>query len=158
MIIPHQEAMQHAVRLSHEKMLAGAGGPFGAVIVLDNKIIGSGWNQVTSLNDPTAHAEIVAIRQACQNTAAFHLKDAVLYTSCEPCPMCLAAAFWARIKKIFYANTRQDAALIGFDDEFFYSEFSKPFHDRQVPMEQLGRDDAIKVFDAWMKKIDKIHY
>ena len=158
MTLCHQEAMQHAIRLSHEKMLAGAGGPFGAIVVLDNKIIGSGWNQVTSSNDPTAHAEIVAIREACQHVSEFHLKEAILYTSCEPCPMCLAAAFWARIDKIYYANTRQDAALIGFDDEFFYSELSKPLNHRQVPMEQVGRDEAIKVFDAWMKKVDKIHY
>jgi tRNA(Arg) A34 adenosine deaminase TadA len=158
MTIHHQEAMQQAVRLSHEKMLAGAGGPFGAVVVLDNKIIGSGWNQVTSLNDPTAHAEVVAIREACKHLSSFHLKNAILYTSCEPCPMCLAAAFWARIDKIYYANTRQDAASIGFDDEFFYQELSKPFHHRQVPMEQMGRDEAIKVFEAWMKKMDKIHY
>eukprot|EP01037_Dinobryon_pediforme_P015384 gene15384-15525_t len=123
MTIHHQEAMQQAVRLSHEKMLAGAGGPFGAVVVLDNKIIGSGWNQVTSLNDPTAHA--------------------------EPCPMCLAAAFWARIDKIYYANTRQDAASIGFDDEFFYQELAKPFHHRQVSMEQMGRDEAIKAPGTW---------
>ncbi|MBY0282151.1 MAG: nucleoside deaminase [Alphaproteobacteria bacterium] len=158
MIIHHHEAMQYAVRLSYEKMLDGAGGPFGAIVVLDNKIIGVGWNQVTSSNDPTAHAEIVAIREACQHTFSFHLKSAILYTSCEPCPMCLAAAFWARIDKIYYANTRQDAAEIGFDDKLFYEEISKPLHLHQVSMEQVGREEAIKVFEAWMKKTDKIDY
>lgn len=158
MIVNHHEAMQHAIQLSHEKMIEGAGGPFGAVIILENKIIGKGWNQVTSTNDPTAHAEVVAIREACKHLSSFNLNQAILYTSCEPCPMCLAAAFWARIDKIYYANTRQDAASIGFDDEFFYEELTKPFHHRKIPMEQVGRDDAIKVFDAWMKKADKIHY
>lgn len=158
MTVKHLDAMQHAIQLSHEKMIEGAGGPFGAVIVFENKIIGRGWNQVTSSNDPTAHAEVVAIREACKHLSTFNLSQAILYTSCEPCPMCLAAAFWARIDKIYYANTRQDAASIGFDDEFFYEELAKPFHHRKVPMEQVGRDDAIKVFDAWMKKADKIHY
>lgn len=150
--------MREAIALSHSKMLDGAGGPFGAVIVLDGKVIGKGWNQVTSANDPTAHAEVVAIRDACQTTGNFSLAGATLYTSCEPCPMCLAATYWSRIDKIYYANTRQDAAAIGFDDEFFYQELSKPITDRSVPMEQIEREKAITVFQAWQEKTDKVRY
>ncbi|MCX7338542.1 MAG: nucleoside deaminase [Alphaproteobacteria bacterium] len=150
--------MRLAIQMSFEKMQDGSGGPFGAVIVLDNKIIGQGWNQVTSANDPTAHAEVVAIRNACAHISSFSLAGATLYTSCEPCPMCLAAAYWARVDAIFYANTRQDAASINFDDDFFYQEIAKPIESRQVPMQQLLRHEAIDVFAAWTKKIDKIAY
>ena len=152
------EAMREAISLSHEKMMAGAGGPFGAIIVLSGKVIGRGWNQVTSANDPTAHAEVVAIRDACQHLSSFNLEGAILYTSCEPCPMCLCATYWARIEKIYYANTRQDAASIGFDDEIFYQEISKPLPNRQIPMEQIDREEALKVFHLWSTKMDKVPY
>jgi guanine deaminase len=158
MSLTHSEAMREAIELSRSKMLTGAGGPFGAIVVLNGKVIGKGWNQVTSTNDPTAHAEVVAIRDACQNIGSFNLNGSVLYTSCEPCPMCLAATYWSRIDKIYYANTRQDAAAIGFDDEFFYQELNKSIADRTVPMEQIERDQAITVFKEWDKKADKIQY
>lgn len=139
-------------------MQAGAGGPFGAVLVLDGKIIGEGWNQVTSTNDPTAHAEVVAIRRACSNVGHFELTQAELYTSCEPCPMCLSAAYWARVKTIYFAADRTDAARHQFDDDFIYQEIPKKIQDRKIPMVQVLRDEAYKVFQEWDKKADKIRY
>jgi len=150
--------MRAAVELSRKKMRDNYGGPFGAVIVRKNKIVGRGWNRVTSTNDPTAHAEISAIRDACKKLKTFKLDDCELYTSCEPCPMCLAAIYWARIGKIFYANTRKDAAKIEFDDDLIYREVSRPISGRKIPMKQLLRDEALKVFAEWKNKADKIRY
>jgi len=135
-----------------------AGGPFGCVIVRDNKIIAEGSNIVTSSNDPTAHAEIVAIRDACKKLNTFNLSGSDLYSSCEPCPMCLSAIYWSHINNIFYANTRDDAKKINFDDSFIYSEFSKKIEDRKIPIKQMLRDEALKAFELWNKKTDKIEY
>ncbi len=135
-----------------------AGGPFGCVIVRDNKIIAEGSNIVTSSNDPTAHAEIVAIRDACQKLNTFNLSGSDLYSSCEPCPMCLSAIYWSHIDNIFYANTRDDAKKINFDDSFIYSEFSKKIEDRKIPIKQMLRNEALKAFELWNKKTDKIEY
>jgi tRNA(Arg) A34 adenosine deaminase TadA len=150
--------MRMAIRLSLSKMRGNHGGPFGAIVVRQNKIVGRGWNRVTSTNDPTAHAEISAIRDACQKLKTFQLDDCELYTSCEPCPMCLAAIYWARLKKIYYANTRKDAARIQFDDDLIYREVSQPIARRRIPMKQLLRAEALKVFVEWKQKADKICY
>lgn len=150
--------MQKAILLSLENMRRGAGGPFGAVVVKDGAIIGEGWNQVTSTNDPSAHAEVVAIREACKNINHFDLSGTEIYTSCEPCPMCLAAIYWARIDKVYYANTRKDAAQIDFDDEFLYQEISKPIPERKILMQQLCHKEALDVFKEWQEKSDKIEY
>ena len=156
--MPNPEFMRRAVEISREKMEANMGGPFGAVIVRDGKIIAEGFNMVTTANDPTAHAEVVAIREACSNLSDFSLKGCEIYTSCEPCPLCLAAIFWARIDKIYYANTRIDAAEIGFDDEILYQEIAKPHEDRQLPIHRLELAEARKVFDDWLLKDDRIEY
>ncbi|MEK7590390.1 MAG: nucleoside deaminase [Patescibacteria group bacterium] len=150
--------MKEAVRLSFEGMRAGKGGPFGAVIVKDGKIIGTGFNQVTSANDPTAHAEIVAIRDACRNLKTFDLMKCEIYTSCEPCPMCLGAIYWARLNKIYYANTRKNAAAIDFSDNMIYEELAKPIIKRRLPMSGLDTPKAIKAFQEWAKKTDKTAY
>lgn len=150
--------MKKAIDLSHEHMNAGHGGPFGAVIVKDGKIISEGWNQVLSSNDPTAHAEVQAIRKASQNLGCFDLSGAEIYTSCEPCPMCLAAIYWARLDKIYYANTRKDAANIDFDDDFIYQEVPKSIEQRKIPMTQISHDEALKVFKAWSEKSDRTLY
>ena len=139
-------------------MRADCGGPFGAIVVRRGKIVGRGWNQVTSTNDPTAHAEMLAIRAACQRLKTFQLNDCELYTSCEPCPMCLAAIYWARIKKVYYANTRRDAACIAFDDELIYREVSLPPARRKIPMQPLLRAEALAVFREWRAKSDKVQY
>ena len=135
-----------------------AGGPFGCVIVKDDKIIAEGSNKVTSSNDPTAHAEIVAIREACQKLNLFNLTGYDLYSSCEPCPMCLSAIYWSHIDNIFYANTRDDAKKINFDDSMIYSEFSKKVEDRKIPIKQMLRDEALEAFKIWRKKTNKIEY
>jgi tRNA(Arg) A34 adenosine deaminase TadA len=150
--------MRAAIRLSVDMMRRGKGGPFGAVVVKGSKIVGRGCNEVTSSNDPTAHAEIVAIRDACQRLKTFDLDECELYTSCEPCPMCLSAIYWARIRKVFYANTRQDAARIAFDDDFIYREVALPIRKRQLIMKQLLRNEALKAFAEWDEKTDKIPY
>ena len=150
--------MREAIRLSLAKMRGGFGGPFGAVVVRKGKIVGRGWNQVTSTNDPTAHAEVTAIRDACKKLKTFQLDDCELYTSCEPCPMCLAAIYWARFKKVHYANTRKDAAKIEFDDDLIYREIPKPISKQKIPMKQLLRAEALKVFVEWKNKTDKIRY
>jgi guanine deaminase len=150
--------MRAAIRLSRDKMRRNDGGPFGAVIVRRGKIVGRGWNRVTSTNDPTAHAEIMAIREACRRLKTFRLDDCELYASCEPCPMCMAAIYWARIGKIFYAGTRRDAAGAGFDDDFLYREVARPVSRRSIPMKQLLRKDALKAFAEWRKKPDKVRY
>ena len=134
------------------------GGPFGCVIVKDNKIISEGSNKVTSTNDPTAHGEIVAIRNACLKLNTFNLSGCELYSSCEPCPMCLSAIYWSHIEKIFYANSRNDAKNIDFDDSFIYSEINKKIEDRKIKMTQMLRDEALKAFKIWEDKEDKIKY
>ena len=150
--------MRAAIRLSLTKMRANCGGPFGAVVVRNGKIVGRGWNQVTSTNDPTAHAEVTAIRDACKKLKTFQLDDCELYTSCEPCPMCLSAIYWARFQKVYFANTRQDAAKINFDDDLIYREVAKPISKRLIPMKQILRPEALKVFTEWKTKADKIRY
>ena len=150
--------MLEAVRLSAEHMRSGEGGPFGAVIVKDGKVIAEGWNRVTSTNDPTAHAEVSAIRDACNALGTFSLKGCDIYTSCEPCPMCLAAIYWARLDRIFFANSREDAAAIGFDDALIYGEVSKPIADRVIPTIQLPLPEAEAVFAEWQAKPDKVPY
>ncbi len=150
--------MREAIRLARVHMRRGSGGPFGAVIVRRGKLISRGWNQVTTLNDPTAHAEVVAIRKACRRLRRFHLDDCELYTNCEPCPMCLSAIYWAHIPRVFYATTRKDAARIDFDDELHYRELTLPLARRQVLMKQLLRTEAWPVFREWQEKPDKIRY
>lgn len=154
----HAQHMRHAVSLSAEKMRAGMGGPFGAVIVRNGEIIAEGFNQVTSSNDPTAHAEIVAIRRACEKLGTFSLEGCEIYSSCEPCPMCLAAIYWARIDAIYFANTREDAALIGFDDDHLYREIPKPINERDIPTRHLALDEARAVFEEWRIMPDKVMY
>lgn len=150
--------MRKAISLSRLKMRASQGGPFGAVVVKSGKIVGRGWNRVTSTNDPTAHAEVSAIRDACCKLKTFHLGGCELYTSCEPCPMCLAAVYWARLDKVYYANTRKDAAKIAFADDFIYQELAAPMSHRKIPMKPLLRPEALKVFAEWKIKPDKISY
>ena len=153
-----EKFMREAIRLARVKMRAGQGGPFGAVVVRRGKIIARGWNRVTSANDPTAHAEVMAIRAACRKLKTFQLADCELYTSCEPCPMCLAAIYWARFEKVYFANTRRDAARIDFDDDFIYREVARPIARRKIPMQQLLRPEALKVFAEWKTKTDKTKY
>ena len=149
--------MLKAIELS-VKSAETIGGPFGCVIVKDNKIISEGSNKVTSTNDPTAHGEIVAIREACLKLNTFNLSGCELYSTCEPCPMCLSAIYWSHIDKIFYANTRDDAKNIDFDDSFIYSEINKKIEDRKIQMIQMHRDEALKAFKIWDEKVDKIKY
>ncbi len=150
--------MRAAIRISIAKMRANCGGPFGAVVVRQGKIVGRGWNQVTSTNDPTAHAEVAAIRDACRRLKTFQLDDCELYTSCEPCPMCLAAIYWARFRKVYYGNTRKDAARIEFDDDFIYREVARPIGRRKIPMKSLLRSEALVAFHEWQGKADKVRY
>lgn len=152
------EFLRLAIELSSEKMEANEGGPFGAVIVRNDQIVGRGWNRVTSTNDPTAHAEVVAIRDACQQVKDFTLSGCELYTSCEPCPMCLAAIYWSRIDRIYYASTAKDAAAAGFDDQHIYRELALPMDRRAIPMQQALRDEANLVFAEWLKKEDRVAY
>ena len=150
--------MREAIALSLENMQKNAWWPFGAVVVKDGKIIGRGRNQVTSSNDPTAHAEMVAIRDACKNIWSFQLNDCEIYTSCEPCPMCLWAIYRARPQKVYYANTKEDAATIGFDDNFIYKEIDRSMSERNMPMHQLLHKEALAVFKSRTEKQDKVHY
>ena len=154
----HHLYMQRAAEISRQKMLAGEGGPFGAVVVRDDSILGEGWNRVTSTADPTAHAEIVAIRDACSRVGSFTLEGALIYTSCEPCPMCLAAIWWARISRIYYANTRNDAARIGFDDAEIYQEVTRDLTDRRIPLVHCPNQEAVQAMLEWTEKQDKIPY
>ena len=149
--------MLRAIELSI-KSANGIGGPFGCVVVKDNMIVAEGSNKVTFSNDPTAHAEIVAIRDACKKLNTFNLSGCDIYTSCEPCPMCLSAIYWSHIANIYYANTRDDAKKINFDDSMIYSEFSKKIEDRRIPIKQMLREEALKAFDIWDKKTDKVEY
>jgi tRNA(Arg) A34 adenosine deaminase TadA len=153
-----KEFMREAIRLSLENMRSGKGGPFGAVIVKNGEIIARGFNQVTSSNDPTAHAEVVAIRNACKELDSFQLEGCEIYTSCEPCPMCLGAIYWARPDKMYYANTKVDAANIGFDDQFIYDEIDLPLSSRKLECEQMLNDEALVAFKEWQDKQDKIEY
>lgn len=150
--------MQEAIAQSLHSIRSGKGGPFGAVVVKDGKIIARGHNQVTSTNDPTAHAEVVAIREACKVLNSFQLTGCEIYTSCEPCPMCMGAIYWARPDRVFYANSKIDAAEIGFDDQFIYQELEVPLGDRKLPIEQMMRDEAFNVFQEWAAMGDKIEY
>jgi len=152
------EFMWEAIRLSVQNIRDGKGGPFACVIVKDGKIIARGTNMVTSTNDPTAHAEVVAIRNACKELKTFQLLGCEIYTSCEPCPMCLGAIYWARPDKIYYANGRSDAAKIGFDDEFLYEELSTKLSNRKIPTVQLMREEALAAFREWEQKQDKVEY
>lgn len=153
-----EKFMHEAILLSKTGSEAGEGGPFGCVVVKGDEIIGKGNNKVLLTNDPTAHAEVVAIRDACKNLESFQLDDCEIYTSCEPCPMCLGAIYWARPEKIYYANNRQDAAAIGFDDSMIYDEMCKEANDRKIPLMPVGRDEAIKVFEEWKAKEGKSLY
>ena len=150
--------MRRAIALATGNVLSRGGGPFGAVVVRDGKIIATGTNLVTSTNDPTAHAEVVAIRAACKALGDFQLAGCVVYTSCEPCPMCLGALFWSRCNAIFYGNSAADAADAGFDDAFLYEEVSRPLDQRRIPMTRLLADEAKESFDAWRTLPDRIEY
>lgn len=150
--------MREAIRLSRYGMDTNEGGPFGCVIVKDGEIVGRGNNKVTTTNDPTAHAEITAIRDACARLNFYDLSGCELYASCEPCPMCLGAVYWAKIKKVYFACTRLDAASIGFSDDIIYREIPKELDQRAIPIKQLLREEAMEVFNAWMLKPDKIIY
>ena len=155
---PNPEFMHEAIRLSISNIKAGRGGPFGAVAVKDGQIIARGFNQVTSTHDPTCHAEVDAIRKACTALGTFQLDGCDLYTSCEPCPMCLGAIYWARPARVFYGNTKADAAAIGFDDQFIYEELSRPMSVRKLLMTQLLRDEALAGFQAWTELDGKTEY
>lgn len=150
--------MKEAIRMAHEGMEAGHGGPFGCVIVKDNQIVGRGYNSVLKTKDPTAHAEVVAIRDACSRLNHFQLEGCDIYTSCEPCPMCLGAIFWARPNKVYYACTKEDAAEAGFDDDFIYREIDLPLEKRSIPMVSLLREESLQAFSAWKEKEDKTEY
>jgi tRNA(Arg) A34 adenosine deaminase TadA len=152
-----QTLMRRAIQLSVENVQRG-GGPFGAVIVKDGKVVGEGFNRVTASNDPTAHAEVVAIREACRSLKTFSLNGCEIYTSCEPCPMCLSAIYWARLDRIWFANTKLDAAAIQFDDHFIYDELAKDPADRAIPMQGMLRDEALAAFRAWQANASRIRY
>lgn len=153
-----REYLGRAIELSRRGMQGGKGGPFGCVIVKDGKIVGEGYNQVTSTNDPTAHAEVVAIRDACKNLQTWQLTGCDIYASCEPCPMCLGAIYWARPQRVVFANTRQDAADIEFDDAFIYTEISALLQERKIPFTHYPHPEAEKVFDEWMEMSGKKRY
>lgn len=150
--------MARAIQLSLDNVNSGQGGPFGAVIVKDGNIIAEGVNRVAITNDPTAHAEVVAIREACTRLKSFALKDCEIYTSCEPCPMCLGAIYWAHLQQIHFGNLAADAAKVGFDDSFIYHEFAQPFPQRKIPMQQMMHEQALAAFRAWQEKPNKIPY
>jgi guanine deaminase len=150
--------MARAIQLSIENVNSGRGGPFGAVVVREGAIIGEAANQVTLTNDPTAHAEVLAIRAACQKLGSFDLEGCEIYTSCEPCPMCLGAIYWARLARIYFANLDEDASKIGFDDSLIYREIAQPHSKRKIPMIQMMREEALGAFRAWENKPNKIEY
>lgn len=150
--------MRRAIELARTHMLNGDGGPFGAVVVIDGEIVAEGWNCVTSTNDPTAHAEVEAIREACRKLGTYDLQNAELYASCEPCPLCLSAAYWARMRRIYYGGTKDDAARHGFDDDFLYREIAKSADERKIPMSPMLRAEAVELFEAWDAKEDKTTY
>ena len=150
--------MARAIQLSIENVQSGRGGPFGAVIVREGAIVAESSNQVTATNDPTAHAEVLAIRAACKVLGTFELESCEIYTSCEPCPMCLGAIYWARLSRVYFANAGADASRVGFDDSFIYSEIAQPVSRRKIPMIQMMRDQALAAFRAWENKPNKIEY
>ena len=150
--------MARAIQLSIDNVRSGRGGPFGAVVVKNGSIVAEGANQVTSTNDPTAHAEMVAIREACRKLAAFDLEACEIYTSCEPCPMCLGAIYWARLSRVYFANADADASQVGFDDSLIYRELAQPHSQRKIPMIQMMRDAALAAFRAWEERPNKIEY
>jgi len=150
--------LREAIQLSITKMQANEGGPFGAIVVRDGVVVGRGWNRVTSTNDPTAHAEIVAIRDACARLQDYALVGCEIYASCEPCPLCLAAIYWARVDRVYFAASCQDAAAAGFDDQFFYDEIKKPARDRKLVMQQALRDEALVALKDWTRKEDRVDY
>ncbi len=150
--------MLRAIELARMAVETNSGGPFGCVVVKDGRIVGEGSNCVTTTNDPTAHAEVVAIRNACANLGAFQLEDCTIYTSCEPCPMCLGAIYWSRPAAVFFAGTKTDAATAGFDDAHIYEELEKPLDERQLKMQNILRNEAVTVFDQWLEKLDKTAY
>ncbi len=158
MMTREEKFMAEAIGLSRKGISDNKGGPFGCVIVKGDEIVGRGHNQVTGLNDPTAHAEVMAIRDACKNLQTFQLDDCEVYTSCEPCPMCMGAIYWARPKMVYYANTRNDAAAIGFDDSLIYDEMACQLHQRKIPIVPLAREAALPVFKEWKQKADRIDY
>jgi tRNA(Arg) A34 adenosine deaminase TadA len=153
-----EKFMHEAIALSKKGLENNEGGPFGCIVVKGDQIVGRGNNKVTSTNDPTAHAEIVAIRDACRNLNAYQLEDCEIYTSCEPCPMCLGAIYWARPKHVFFGNTRKDAAEIDFDDSMIYEELVKNMEERKIPISSLCREEALKIFQMWKEKPDKKLY
>jgi tRNA(Arg) A34 adenosine deaminase TadA len=153
-----KDFMRRAIALSRQGLAGGHGGPFGAVVVADGRIVGEGFNQVTSTNDPTAHAEVVAIRAACKALGRFDLSGCEIFASCEPCPMCLSAVYWARIGRIYYGNGRADAARIGFDDAEIYTEVARPLGERHLPLVRLLPVEARAAFDEWERKQDKVRY
>lgn len=153
-----EKFMRRAIELAQKGMETGAGGPFGCVVVKNGEIVGEGSNLVTSTNDPTAHAEVTAIRNACQNLNSFQLDGCTIYTSCEPCPMCLGAIYWARPAKMFFACHREDAANVGFDDDFIYREIALPIGERKIESVNFLRAAGLKVFEDWEKKSDKTAY
>lgn len=155
---PNEDFMREAIKFSVLNVLEKKGGPFACIIVKDDKIIARGTNLVTSTNDPTAHAEIVAIRNACKELNSFQLDGCDIYTTCEPCPMCLSAIYWARPRQIFYANSKHDAAKINFDDHFIYEEIVKPIESRKIPATQVLREEALEAFELWFKLDNKIQY
>ncbi len=155
---PKIKFIKAAVKVAIKGMNNNEGGPFGCVVIKDGEIVGRGNNKVTSTNDPTAHAEVIAIREACRNLNTFQLEGCEIYTSCEPCPMCLGAIYWARPDKVFFGSNHVDAANIGFDDEFIYKEISLPYSKRSIPFQQLGREIALEAFIKWSEKEDKIEY
>lgn len=153
-----EKFMFKAISLAEKGMNSGEGGPFGAIIVKNGEIVGRGNNKVTSTNDPTAHAEMVAIRDACKNLNSFQLEDCEIYTSCEPCPMCLAAIYWSRPKAVYYACTKEDAAEIGFDDDYIYNQIYKPIEERDLKLVKIKSEESLEVFKKWEAKEDKIRY
>jgi guanine deaminase len=157
-LVLHLPFMRRAIALAQAGMEANAGGPFGCVIVKDGKIVGEGHNEVLVRNDPTAHAEIVAIRAATAHLGHFQLDGCTLYTSCEPCPMCLGAIYWARPERVFFALTKGDAAQIGFDDAFIYRELAIPPHERRLRLQSLGREEALPLLEGWASKVDRTPY
>jgi guanine deaminase len=154
----HEDFMQMAIELSEYNVKQGQGGPFGAVIVKDGMVVARSANKVVTTNDPTAHAEVSCIRLACRELGTYNLAGCEIYTSCEPCPMCLGAIYWARIDKIYYANNKADAAAIGFDDHFIYDELDLPMDKRKLPVVQLMRDEALNAFKLWSESEDKTEY
>ena len=153
-----EKFMQRAIELAREGADAGLGGPFGAVVVREGEIIAEGQNCVPSNNDPTAHAEVIAIRRACEKLGAFHLSGCTVYSSCEPCPMCLSALYWAHVDRVFYAASRVDAAQAGFDDEMLYRELASPMEARKLPLQRILPELGAQAFDAWNSKSDRVEY